>query len=129
MGPAVGGGDVDGQGVSGLLDDLQHLQLRVQVQAVAALTLHQGGPGPLHPEQSAAEGGEQLRGAGSPGVLHREVDPPPGPVHVHVGGARQLQEIQEIRVLYVSGQLLHFYKIEITVIICNTNKITEFTYK
>lgn len=62
MSSTVGGGDVDGQGSSGLLDHLQHLQLRLQLQAVAALTLHQGGSCPLHPNQPATQGGQEVGG-------------------------------------------------------------------
>lgn len=87
----VGRGDVDGQRAPGLLDHLQHLELRLQLQAVAALTLHQRGAGSLHPHQPAAEGGQQLGGGGGASVLHREVDPSASPVHVHVGGASELQ--------------------------------------
>lgn len=96
MGSTVGGGDVDGQLASGLLDHLQHLELGLQLQAVSALTLHQGGTGSLHPGQPAAEGGQQLRGAGCSSVLHREVDPSTGPVHVHVGGTCQLKNLNFI---------------------------------
>lgn len=88
---AVGRGDVDGQSPPGLLDHLQHLQLALQLQAVAALTLHQGGTSSLHPGQPASQGGQQVRGARSSSVIHREVDPSTGPVHIHVGGPRQLQ--------------------------------------
>lgn len=88
---AVGGGDVDGQRAPRLLHHLQHLHLRLQLQAVAALALHQGGAGPLHPRQPPAQGGQQLGAAGRAGVLHREVDPSARPMHVHVGGAGELQ--------------------------------------
>jgi len=91
VGPAVGGGDVDGRRARGLLDDLQHLELGLQLQAVAALALHQRGAGSLHAGQPAAQRGEQLRGAGGARVLHGEVDPSAGPVHVHVGGTGQLR--------------------------------------
>lgn len=94
--PAVGGGDADGQGAAGLLDHLQHLQLGVQLEAVAALTLHQGRSCSQHPGQPAAEGGQQLRGRGGPSVLHREVNPSSSPVHIHVGGACQLGEKQTL---------------------------------
>lgn len=90
MSAAVGRGDVDGQGQPGPLDHLQHLELGVQLQAVAALTLHQGGSRSEHPGQPAAQGAQQLRGLRGPRVLHREVNPSTGPVHVHVGGTCQL---------------------------------------
>lgn len=91
VGSTVGGGDVDGKRVPGSFDHLQHLQLRVQLQPVAALALHQGAARSLHPNQPAAQRGEELGGRGGSGVLHREVDPSSGSVHVHVGGPRQLQ--------------------------------------
>lgn len=91
VGAAVGGGDADGQRAPRLLHHLQHLHLRLQLQAVAALALHQGGARPLHPLQPPAQGGQQLGGAGRAGVLHREVNPSARPVHVHVGGAGELQ--------------------------------------
>lgn len=91
VGAAVGGGDVDGQRATRLLHHLQHLYLRLQLQAVAALALHQGGAGTLHPLQPPAKGGQQLRGAGGARVLHREVDASACTVHVHIGGAGELQ--------------------------------------
>lgn len=94
VGSTVGGGDVNGQSPSGLLDHLQHLELCLQLQAVSTLTLHQRRTRSLHPDQPVAEGGQQLRGPGCPSVLHCEVDPSTGPMHVHVGGTCQLQEQQ-----------------------------------
>lgn len=91
VGAAVGGGDVDGQRAPRLLHHLQHLHLRLQLQAVAALALHQGGAGPLHPLQPPSQRGQQLGGAGRAGVLHREVNPSARLVHVHVGGAGELK--------------------------------------
>lgn len=87
---AVGWGDIDGQAASGLLDHLQHLHLGLQLQAVAALTLYQGRACSEHPGQPAAEGAQQLRGRRRASVLHREVNPSAGAVHVHVGGTCQL---------------------------------------
>lgn len=89
--PAVGWGDVDGQGASGLLDHIQHLHLRLQLQAVAALTLHQGRACPQHPHQPALERAEQLQGPGSSSVLHREVNSSTSSVHIHVGCPCQLR--------------------------------------
>lgn len=114
---AVGRGDVDGQGASGLLDHVEHLHLGLQLQAVAALALHQGRTCSQHPHQPAGERGEQLRGPGGSSVLHREVNSSAGSVHIHIGRTCQLwdkhtlkfnfQTKQNRKNIYLHCKLMH----------------------
>lgn len=103
--PAVRGRDADGHLPPGALDHAEHLELGVQVEAVAALALHQRGARAQHALQPLLEGAEQLLLRGLARALHGEVDPPAGLVDFHVRGSCQLNNAQlTIRQLANAGR-------------------------
>ena len=90
VGSAVGGRDADVQLPPGALNHPQHLELRLQAEAVSTLALHQRGPRPHHAPKPLLEGAIQLLLRGLAGALHREVDPSSSLMDVHVCGSCQL---------------------------------------
>ena len=74
----------------GLLDGPQHLVLVLQVQPVAALGLHEGGPAAEHAPQSLREGAVEVLETRPAHAVHGEVDAPTCGMDVHVGRSCKL---------------------------------------
>ena len=74
----------------GLLDRPQHLVLVLQVQPVAALGLHEGGPAAQHAPQPLREGAVEVLEARPAHTVHGEVDASARGMDVHVGRSCKL---------------------------------------